>query len=393
MQVKNSPYRVLYPRFSETCIVRRGAELEDHLKVGSETVAYIEHCAAEAGKVTASATFSTATRGRLPFLDASVLCLIIDAYKNRLAEAKCSLSLGLGRIKWKGRNLLISRDGKVRVRLALSKEDVLRILKSASRLVWAGIICSDCGEPAIQCASGSCSRCLQSESSILDRSMTTSLGGKVVNGVHSTSFEIEKLFNGPLLVKGYESVEKAAAKMSERWDTLVNFFKDLQSSPPKQLEATEIERILHRIMLIALIYITEAPNKQDCMPGLLLLGLTSDLKFTHNLFENVSGTLLENAALWSCVGRGTIAKIQEVMTDAWAVHLNALAAFMHGDIGLALKAKECYKRFCEKVTSLKDAVSKAEGLEDTKVIYNLLHDIELVAVKGSHILRLIPMWT
>lgn len=394
MQVKNSPYKVLYPRFSESCIVRRGAELEDHLKVGSENVAYIEHCAAEAGKFTATATFSTATRGRLqPFLDASVLCLIINAYKNRLAEAKCSLNLGLGRIKWKGRTLLISKDGKVNVRLALSKEDVLRILKSTSRLVWASIICNNCGEPAIQCASGSCSGCLQSESSIADRPMATSLGGKVMNKVYSAPFEIEKLFNGPLLVKGYESVEKAAAKMSTRWEILANFFKDLQSIPSKQLEATEIERILHRVMLFALIYITEAPNKQDCMPGLLLLGLASDLKFTYDLFENMSGKLLENSASWSCVGKEIIAKIQEVMTDAWVVHLNALVAFMHGDVGLALKAKEDYKRFCDKVIGLKDTVSKAEGLEDNKGIYNLLHDIELVAVKGSHILRLIPMWT
>lgn len=383
LQVRSPPYRVFNPRFSESCIVKRGPELEDQLTLGTESIAYIEHCAAEAGKFTAAATFSTATSGK-PFLDASVLCLIIDAYRNRLSEAKCSSSLGIGRIKWRGRTLLISKDGKVKVRLALSKEDVLRILKAASRLVWASIICGDCGEPAIQCVSGNCSGCLQSEPPITDRPMANSLDVK-------TSFELEKLFNGSLLVKGYESIENAAAKMSERWDTLVNFFRNPQPSPPKQLEATEIEGILNRVMLFALIYVTEAPNKQDCMPGLLLLGLASDLRFTYNLFENVSRKLSENSTLWTSIGKEITAKIQEVMTDAWAFHLNTLTVFIHGDIGRAGKAKKAYKRFCNKATGLKNAVGKAERLKDNKVIYNLLQDIEQVAVKGSHLLRLIPV--
>lgn len=383
MQIKNSPYRVRHPRFSERCIVQRGPELEDQLKLGTESVALIEHCAAEAGKFTAAATFSPTTSGK-PFLDASVLCLIIDAYRNRLAEAKCSSSLGIGRIKWKGRGLLISKDGKVRVRLALSEEDVIRTLKSASRLVWASIICSDCGEPAIQCASGSCSGCLQSETPIKNRSMATSLD-------LTTSFEVEKLFNGPLLVKGYENIEKAISKTSERWDTLVNFFKDIQPIPSKRLKANDTEGTLHRAMSVALIYITEASNKQDCIPGLLLLGLASNLRFTYNLFANISRKLLENSTLWSSVSKEVTAKIQEVMTDAWAVHLNTLTAFMHGDASLAVKAKEDYKKFCNKVTSLKENISKTEDLDDHKAIYNLLQDIEQVAVKGSHIMRLIPM--
>jgi len=378
VRAKNGQYKMLYPKFSETCIVRRGVELEDHLKVGSENVAFIEHCAAETGKVTATATFSTVTREKLPFLDASVLCLIINAYRNRLAEAKCSSNLGIGRIKWKGRNLLISKDGKVRVRLALSEEDVLRILKSVSRLVWGSIICS--------------SGCLQPPSSIADQPMTTSSDGKVVDAAYSTPFEVEKLFNGPLLVKGYETVEEAAGKMSERWNVLVNFFRNA-SFPSKGLEAAEIERILHRVMSLALIYIIEAPDKQDCMPGLLLLGLASDLRLTNNLFENISRSLLENSASWSCVGKEITAKIQEVMNDAWRVPLTALVAFMHGDVGSAFEVKANYKRFCDKVIALKDTISKAEGLKDNRGIYTLLHDLDLVAVKGSHILRLIPIWT
>jgi hypothetical protein len=140
-------------------------------------------------------------------------------------------------------------------------------------------------------------------------------------------------------------------------------------------------------MLSALIYITETPNKQDCMPGLLLLGLVYNLRSTYKLVENISRTLLKNSTLWSSVGAGIISKIQEIMTYAWDTHLNALTAFMHADADLALKAKKNYPQFCDKLIHLRATVYKSEGMGN-KTILELLKDVEQVAVKSSSILRL-----
>jgi ArsR family metal-binding transcriptional regulator len=68
-------------------------------------------------------------------------------------EAKCSQSLGIGRIEWEGKELLISQTGKILIRQAVDNEDAVEACQLLSRLVSGAVICSNLAT-ALECVSG-----------------------------------------------------------------------------------------------------------------------------------------------------------------------------------------------------------------------------------------------
>lgn len=65
-------------------------------------------------------------------------------------KAKCSQSLGIGRIEWKGKEILISQTGKILIRQAVNKEDAVEACQLVSRLVSGAVICSNLAT-ALEC--------------------------------------------------------------------------------------------------------------------------------------------------------------------------------------------------------------------------------------------------
>lgn len=220
----NKGMQILVPKFRAECLLSKGVEVRDLLKVRKETVLYVQPCASERGKLMADVELRQATE---QFIDPPTLCSLLEIHRRRFAELKCSPNLGVAKLKWKGREISIFKSGKLKIQRALDRDEILRIANSVSRLIWGAALCDVCGQPTLSCASEKCVKCASGE---------------------KVAVRVEELPNADLLQQGYANLEKA------------------QRSPE------EFEKSLRAARYLALHFIVEAPSKEDAALGLVLLG-------------------------------------------------------------------------------------------------------------------------
>lgn len=216
--------QITVPRFKDECLLSKGVEIRDLLKVRKETVLYVQPCASERGKLMADIELQQANER---FIDPQTLCSLLEIHRRRFAELKCSPSLGVAKLKWKGREISIFKNGKLKIQRALDRDEILRIANSVSRLVWGAAVCEVCGQPVLSCASGKCGKCTSGE---------------------KVTLRVEELPNAELLQQGYASLEKA------------------RKSPE------ESEKSMRAARYLALHFAMEASGKEDAALGLVLLG-------------------------------------------------------------------------------------------------------------------------
>ena len=82
-------------------------------------------------------------------------CEFLDVYPY-FESVKCSQSLGIARIEYEGKEILISQTGKVIVRQAKTEEDAFTCCDLVRRIVSGAVICS-CLATALEAVSGMCS--------------------------------------------------------------------------------------------------------------------------------------------------------------------------------------------------------------------------------------------
>ncbi|HID60987.1 MAG TPA: hypothetical protein EYP46_03910 [Hadesarchaea archaeon] len=222
--------QVLVPKFREDCLVSKGIEVRDLLKVRKETILYVQPCASERGKLMADIELQQAKER---FIDPTALCWLLETHRRRFAELKCSPNLGVAKLKWRGREISIFKNGKLKIQRALNREEILRLANSVSRLVWGAALCEVCGQPVLRCASGDCERCASAEKIIM---------------------RFGEIPNAELLRKGYLNLEKA-----------------------QKLSGDEFEKSLRTAEFLALHFTMESPNKEDAVLGLILLGKAKKL--------------------------------------------------------------------------------------------------------------------
>lgn len=216
--------QILIPKFREECLLSRGVEVLDLLKVRKETVMYVQPCASERGKLMADIELTKEPTDM--FIDPETLCSLLEVHRRRFAELKCSPSLGVAKLKWKGREISIFKNGKLKIQRALDRHEILRIANSVSRLIWGAAVCEVCKQPTLNCAAGKCGKC--------------ALGGQV-------AVQVDSLPNGELLHQVRANLEKA------------------RKSPD------ESENSLRTAKYLALFFTIEAPSKEDAALGLILL--------------------------------------------------------------------------------------------------------------------------
>lgn len=222
----NSAGQVLVPKFREDCLLSRGIEVRDLLRVRKETVLYVQPCASERGKLMADIELTKEPDAQ--FFDPEILCLLLEIHRRRFAELKCSVKLGVAKIKWGGREISIFKNGKLKIQKALDRDEILRIANSVSRLLWGAAVCGVCGQPTLSCASGKCGKCAFEE---------------------KVPVQIGELQNSELLQQGYANLEK------------------VQGSTPEESESH-----LRKARYLALHFAVEAPSKENAALGIVLLG-------------------------------------------------------------------------------------------------------------------------
>jgi hypothetical protein len=99
------------------------------------------------------------------FFEGNVLCRVLELAALGFSSFKCSPKLGVAKFMWKGREISVFRNGKLKIQRCLDRNDVLRVANRVARLVWAAAKCGVCGRPAIECAAGRCGRCVRKQQS------------------------------------------------------------------------------------------------------------------------------------------------------------------------------------------------------------------------------------
>lgn len=234
--------------FKDECDLTKGLKKGEITSFGEMEIAYIQPCASEKGKITADIVMSKEDK---PFFDFATTCLILDFYKIMFAEERCSPLLGAAMIKWRGRDIIVFRNGRISVKRALNKEEVEKILASLNRLLWGSILCNNCGKPLVDCAFGKCKKCMNSKEFKIDSSY------------------FKKTLTGLFLVKSLKKLYEASEKT-------LNYSIDLTIFDKPKL--IEVYQSVNEAAREALNCINEASDINEACLGLIVLSLTINFK-------------------------------------------------------------------------------------------------------------------
>ena len=220
----SSTGQISVPRFRSDCLLSQGIEVGDLLKVRKEAVLYVQPCSTERGKLMADIELTK--EPKLEFIDPKTLCSLLEIHRRHFADLKCSASLGVAKLKWKGREISVFKSGKLKIQRALDRDEILRVANSISRLVWGATVCAVCGQPVLNCASGKCGQCASAE---------------------KVTIQLSEIPNAELLQQGYESLARSRALPADA------------------------EALISRARYLALHFTVEAQRKEDAALGLVLL--------------------------------------------------------------------------------------------------------------------------
>ncbi len=142
------------------CILSRGLSLEKVPGITEQTILYIQPCASIQGRVNCELRLGIDGTGVAEeFFDFETLSKILVAYADRFAESRASSTLGAARIQWRGKKILIFRNGRIVIREALDENDVQTTLEFLSKLLAPSIRCIHCKQELTECAVGLCHSC------------------------------------------------------------------------------------------------------------------------------------------------------------------------------------------------------------------------------------------
>jgi hypothetical protein len=253
--------------FKENCDLTKGLKKGEIASFGEAEIAYIQPCASEKGKITADIVMSKEEKN---FFEFTKLCLLLELYRIMFAEEKCNQALGIAMIKWRGRDIIVFRNGRISIKRALSKEDVEKILLSINRLLWGSMICGNCGKPLIDCAFGKCKKCMNLKEFKIEAAY------------------FKKALTGLFLVKSLKKLYEASRK-------ILNYLID--SAIFNKLKLIEVYRSINEAAREALNCITEASTMNEACLGLIALSLTINFKASIQNAIELTQSLSKEAIL------------------------------------------------------------------------------------------------
>ena len=142
------------------CTLSRGLSLEKVPGITEQTILYIQPCASIQGRVNCELRLGIDGVGAAEeFFEFETLSKILATYADRFAESRASSTLGAARIQWRGKKILIFRNGRIVIREALDENDVQATLEFLSKLLAPSIRCIHCKQELTECTVGLCHSC------------------------------------------------------------------------------------------------------------------------------------------------------------------------------------------------------------------------------------------
>jgi hypothetical protein len=291
------PLSVL-PRFKSNMrkireLLRKGVEIgAQGIVTNKETgITYIHPCITDAAKVAAEARFASDIESaavlRYGFYDQVELCRILNL-ADLFHEVKCSPSLGIGRFNLDDKTVLVYKDGKISIRQAKDKEDVIHTLRYVSRSLWGAIICT-CGNTGVDCASGGCRQCQTRICPVME-------GGPPDPTV--TKRETAKQTTISAILERVKALEtgKRFEEGMEQLDEAFNLFehvslKLLKDDTVDDLSLMLTEKGIIQADKIAVQLITETLQVYDAAVGLILSGVAADLSRIVNGLKTLTSSV------------------------------------------------------------------------------------------------------
>jgi len=253
--------------FKNECSLAKGLKKGEAISFGEAEIAYVQPCASERGKVTADIVMSKEEK---EFFNFEIACLILDLYKIMFAEERCSQALGIAMIKWRGKEILVFKNGRINIKRALNKEEIEKILNSLTRLLSGSILCENCGKPLIECAFGKCKKCMN-------------INVKVKINIDY----LKQVLTGLFIIKSLEKFYEAAKKILSYSIDLTIFEKSKLIEAYKSINEAAFE---------SLNCINEASNLTEVSLGLITLSLAVNFKIVIQKALNMNFLTKEEIA-------------------------------------------------------------------------------------------------
>lgn len=330
-------------------LLKEGIKIGVRMPTRSEKVTLIRPCTTESGKVTATARLvlpSSEKELKYGFFDPFILCGLLNNYRS-FEDIKCSEKMGIARIDYDGKSILVFGNGKIKVRKARDTEDVHATINHISKIMWGAIICLDCGCDVIDCASGGCQKCSDPLKSVLN----------ALPVIDSDKTPTRRKVKGIKIAEKLETI-KTNDKFNEGMKTLDTAVTDFKKSTGKEVD---LEDFSNRMKEISLDYIIKTEKIEDAVFGIVMMGITRDLKRAIEAATTVD----QNEHVKEAV---------ELVADAYSV-------FKNSDLKKGKEIEERYQRLSEKITELKDKEGSKPGMLE----------IEKIARNGRNIAKILEL--
>jgi len=248
------------PGFDVQCVLVKGISLESIPGPTASTVLYVQPCATVEGRVNCELRFGIPGKGALEiFYDFPTLSRILDAYDDDFDETRVSSNLGIARVQWRGKKILISKNGRIVIREAVDEGDARDTIDFLSRLLAPSVICDKCGQVVLNCAMASCGRCARQQPSL-------------------TALPVN-----PLLTEGVQRIQNLTKALIERRDSLEK--EAIRGEPvvPSYGPLAKVDEIAH----LSLDLIVNSRSREGLAAGILLLGQAWDLNLILGLLDQI----------------------------------------------------------------------------------------------------------
>lgn len=308
---------VKLPDFNEECLLVKGVGLENLPGPGEPRLLITQPCASVEGKISCEFRFGVPGKGVSDdFYNFPTLSSILSTYSEKFTETRISSKLGVARIQWRGKTIIISKNGRIVIRESDGEEDAKTTIDFLSRLLTPSVICAKCGRTLLDCATASCGECSNQQVSF--------------PVLPSNVISVEVIREIRILTTVLDTVEGSLLKNIKLGETFESF---------ESLSAQ-----CHRSSKIMLDIIVQSEHREELATAILVLRCAWDLSLIFDLLDQVrlhkynngkseiSTTLLKMLGLWLTALKGSIDSIvdkgaREHSIERWAQFNGAWSVF------------------------------------------------------------------
>ncbi len=360
--------------------------------ISEEGITYIHPCISEAGKLAAESRLTAGPEGEVDlkygFLDPFMLCYVLDMYRDFFDDVKCSPRLGTAKLEYDGKIILVFQNGKIKIRQAKDREDVLNTLRLTARVMWGSIICSCCGNAGIDCASGGCEECVTRVCPVLAGGPPEPPTGEeptLEKTTGATTFvRVDKPETADIFMRGISNLDQLVGLTKDLHSLNASLIKGKEPSEKIEPMCKKKEELLKQVNLHAIDFVVKTPRKQDAILGLILSGLAADFRKIFEA-ELSLGQAIPN--LMSEASAEDIDKLSEFHAEAWEISARAYKAFKESSFEQANVVVDKHGKLMASIQKFEQRLKKRPDLPTLRTVCN---EIRKIANNGFYAARLIP---